>query len=68
MERDYDPDADGCVIVCASESHLQQLSSCDTWCMDGTFDVAPHLFHQLHVIQGQYNGVLSNICICSAPA
>ena len=54
---DNGPDADECVIVFATQAHLQKLDSCDTWCMDGTFAVAPHLFHQLYVIQGHYNGV-----------
>lgn len=57
LKYDNGPDADERVIVFATESHLQRLASCDTWCMDGTFAVAPHLFHQLYVIQGRFNGV-----------
>ena len=45
------------MVIFATEVHLQQLASCEVWCMDGTFAVAPRLFHQLYVVQGKYNGV-----------
>lgn len=54
---DNGPEADERVMVFATENHVQQLASCDKWCMDGTFAVAPLLFTQLYVIQGLVNGV-----------
>ena len=41
LKYDNGPGADERVIVFATESHLQKLASCDTWCMDGTYSVAP---------------------------
>ena len=57
LKYDNGPDADERVVIFATEVHLQQLASCEVWCMDGTFAVAPRLFHQLYVVQGKYNGV-----------
>ena len=57
LKYDNGADADERVVIFATEVHLQQLASCEVWCMDGTFAVAPRLFHQLYVVQGKYNGV-----------
>ena len=57
LKYDNGPEAHERVVVCATEVHLQKLASCDIWCMDGTFAVAPRLFHQLYAVQGKYNGV-----------
>lgn len=57
LHFDNGPDADERVVVFSTQDHLQRLASCDTWCMDGTFAVAPHLFGQLYVIHGSVNGV-----------
>jgi hypothetical protein len=46
-------DAPERIIMFATDDHLRKLAACDIWCMDGTFSVAPHLFHQLYVIQGK---------------
>jgi len=54
---DNGPEADERVIIFATQQHLQKLAECTTWCMDGTFSVAPRIFHQLYVIQGHVNGV-----------
>ena len=48
MQYDNVPDADERVNIFISEVHLQQLASCDTLFMDGTFAVAPRLFHHLY--------------------
>ena len=64
LKFDNGQDADERVIVFATEQHLLKLSSCDVWCMDGTFSVAPNLFHQLYVIQGLYNGVFLPFVYC----
>ena len=57
LHFDNGPDADEWVIVFSPQTHIRRLASCDTWCMDGTFSVAPLLFTQLYVIQGQVSGV-----------
>ena len=57
LKYDNGQDADERVVIFATDAHLQQLASCEVWCMDGTFAVAPRLFHQLYVVQGKCNGV-----------
>ena len=39
------------MLVFASEPALRHLARAETWYMDGTFDSAPLLFHQLYVIR-----------------
>ena len=57
LHYDNGPTADERVIVFGARDHIHQLASCDIWCMDGTFSVAPSLFSQLYVILGQVSGV-----------
>ena len=54
---DNSHEAEECGIIFSTEDHLHRLATCDTWCMDGTFSVAPWLFHQLYVIHGQIDNV-----------
>ena len=54
---DNSPEADECVIIFSTEDHLHALATYDTWCMDGTFSVAPRLLHQLYVIHEQIGNV-----------
>ena len=54
---DNSHEAEERVIIFSTEDHLHRLATCDTWCMDGTFSVAPRLFHQLYVIHGQIDNV-----------
>lgn len=49
--------ADERIIIFASETHLAQLAASDTWCMDGNFAMAPHIFMQLYVIQARVSNV-----------
>lgn len=49
--------ADERIIIFASEAHLAQLAASDTWCMDGNFAMAPHIFMQLYVIQARVSNV-----------
>ena len=56
LKYDNGPDADERAVIFVTEVHLQQLASCEVWCMDGTFAVATRLFHQSYVVQGKYNG------------
>jgi len=41
------------VIIFATDENLRRLATSDTWFMDGTFDVSPHLFAQVYVIHGE---------------
>ena len=43
LKYDNGQDADERVVIFATDAHLQQLASCEVWCMDGTFAVAPRL-------------------------
>ena len=47
LHYDNRPEADEHIIVFAIREHLRHLSSCETWCMEGTFSVVRHLFSQL---------------------
>ncbi|XP_041372748.1 uncharacterized protein LOC121386019 [Gigantopelta aegis] len=49
----YDNGADSRsrMLVFGSDTALQHLAKADIWMMDGTFDVAPHIFAQLYVIR-----------------
>ena len=63
---DNSHEAEERVIIFSTEDHLHRLATCDTWCMDGTFSVAPRLFHQLYVIHGQIDNVFSPMYFCNA--
>uniref|UniRef100_A0A914EBJ0 FLYWCH-type domain-containing protein n=1 Tax=Acrobeloides nanus TaxID=290746 RepID=A0A914EBJ0_9BILA len=46
------------VLVFATRTNLEFLATCDTICIDGTFDPRPKLFTQLWTIGGLINGHL----------
>ena len=52
------------MIIFAKQSHVQKLSECQKWCMDGNFAVAPDLFMQLYVILGKVGDTFLPFYLC----
>ncbi|CAF4499777.1 unnamed protein product, partial [Rotaria sp. Silwood2] len=47
-------DANDRIIILSSDDDLDRLSNSDSWHCDGTFKIAPHLFHQLYTVHGRF--------------
>lgn len=45
------------ILVFTTTTLLGLLSDSPAWCMDGTFNIAPPLFHQLYSIHGTSRGI-----------
>ena len=50
-----------CMLLFGADTILQHLARADDWMMDGTFDVAPHIFAVLYVIHASLD---SEFFIC----
>ena len=64
--HDSGTDSNERVIIFATEILLQELARSDKCSMDGNFALAPHIFMQLYVIQGNVSGCFFTIGICTS--
>ncbi|XP_042146110.1 uncharacterized protein LOC121835725 [Ixodes scapularis] len=55
------------IMIFACNTDLCRLNTCETWLCDGTFKVAPEMFHQLCVVHGLYKGRVLPLVYCLLP-
>lgn len=48
------------IVIFATPGNLNFLRLCESWYMDGTFDITPPLFKQVYTIHGDYERFSSN--------